>query len=70
LAVIRSARFFFSRVFVAQGSLFEIFCGKSRVFVSRTVRLAAGDAVAVIALKGAEPVALSAGGRDLLWQTD
>lgn len=34
------------------------------------IRLAAGDTAATIALHGAEPVAWSVGGRDLLWQAD
>lgn len=35
-----------------------------------TIRLAAGNAAAEIALQGAEPVAWTVGGRDLLWQAD
>ena len=35
-----------------------------------TIRLAAGDTAATIAVHGAEPVAWSVGGRDLLWQAD
>ncbi len=38
--------------------------------MNRTVRLTVGGDVAVIALQGAEPVAWSVGGRDLLWQAD
>ena len=34
------------------------------------IRLTAGDAFAVIALKGAEPLAWSIRGRDLLWNAD
>ena len=35
-----------------------------------TIRLAAGGTAATIAVQGAEPVAWSVGGRDLLWQAD
>jgi galactose mutarotase-like enzyme len=38
--------------------------------VGHTIRLTSGDAVAVIALKGAEPLAWSVRDRDLLWQAD
>jgi galactose mutarotase-like enzyme len=38
--------------------------------VGDTIRLAAGSTAATIAVQGAEPLAWSVGGRDLLWQAD
>jgi galactose mutarotase-like enzyme len=38
--------------------------------VGDTIRLAAGNAAVCITLRGAEPVAWSIAGRDLLWQVD